>query len=116
MFTRGFVPVTITESKVVMKFVGTDMQVNLITHEIKKTAQVERIQSYTSEGNNVMKVVGTIRDFDEEGLPVSMRKVENLELRREQFAPICFEKGRDLRPLFKEFLVSHGMPDLVPLH
>lgn len=107
--------IDISDSKVVLKFVSTKLLIDKYSRQIGIARQTESIQTYTTAGGNLRRVVSSVRSFDEDGQPEAESKVISLQLRTKAFDPWNVYEGRDMRALFAEYLVSHGMKDLVPV-
>lgn len=107
-------PITISAREVVFRFRGIDCYVSKETARIEATVQKESLQTYTSAGGNLMKCISSIKTFDESGRPARLSKSVSFRSRILPFEPCNDYHGQKLRPLFEEYLNSHGMSDCLP--
>jgi hypothetical protein len=107
-------PVVVSESKVVIRDVFTELHVIADTRVIIWSAQAESLTRYEPLPNGAIKTSTSIKFFDERGMPTIKQLNQSVETRTKQFVPTDTYKGRDLHELFKQYLVSHGKPDYAP--
>lgn len=81
---------------------------------ISKSYQQESITSYTPKTDNLIDLSASSKIFDDDGQPKS--QADNVaEVRRlKPFVEIKEYKGQDMRKLFREFLTSNGLTNLLP--
>lgn len=109
-------PVSVSEDKVVLRFQGINVSVDQFTRRIMATSQVESIQTYTPYGVNTVRCVASIKAFDSSGKPYWLQRNVSYKRRTAGYAPWNFYKGRDLRKLFRAYLIAQGLEHLVPEH
>ncbi|MBY0356729.1 MAG: hypothetical protein K2W82_01905 [Candidatus Obscuribacterales bacterium] len=81
---------------------------------ITDSYQLESIQTYTPFGNNLLKVDASVKIFDSYGRPERLAKALSFEQRIKPFEPWNVYKGRNMVALFREYLITHNLADLLP--
>lgn len=107
------VPVRIGQDIAVLKFLSTSIIVNRQTGKIDWTVQSEFLQTYRPISPNRIELTVSAKLFDAEGRPMTLDKnIQYLE-RLSGFIPEDYYNGKDMRALFREFLLSRNRPDLI---
>lgn len=114
---RELEPLSVSEKQLVVRFRGTDLSVEIETNRILSTNQIEKLQVYTqsSYGAKYCNCIGSIKSFDQDGKPLRLSQVATVSIQTEGFTPTDSYDGKDIRPLFKQSLLSRGYQKLVPL-
>jgi len=107
-------PVVVSQEKVIVRDVFTELQVNKETHAIMYSAQAESLTRYQPARDGVLNTTTSIKFFDEHGMPLKGQHNQSYDMRTKPFVPLDSYKGKDLRTLFRQFLVSQGKPEYVP--
>ncbi len=105
----------VTPEKTVMRFVAIKTIVDKTDKTILQTLQTESIQTYTPYADGIVKIVSSIKAFDEDGNPLRLSKALSLEQRTKAYSPMNQYRGHDMRKLFAEYLTTQGMASLVPI-
>jgi hypothetical protein len=109
-------PVEVTQDHVIARYVGTNIEVDRATNRIKRVWQGESIQEYYPISPVEVRCNASVQQFGADGKPVWLEKVSKASTRTQPFMPIDIYQGRDLRPMFKDFLTALGHADLVPIY
>ncbi|HEY9867993.1 MAG TPA: hypothetical protein V6D08_02195 [Candidatus Obscuribacterales bacterium] len=109
-------PLSVSEDKVVLRFQSINVSVDQFTRRIMATKQVESIQTYTPYGVDTLRCVSSIKAFDSNGKPNWLQRNVSYKRRTASYKPWNSYKGRDLRKLFRDYLVAQGLEHLVPEH
>ena len=104
----------VSGEKFIMRFVAVRAIVSKYTQRIIATRQTESIQTYTPYAENIVKINGSVKSFDEDGNPLTLEKVLTLEQRILPYQSRDSYRGQNMRALFAEYLVSHGLASSVP--
>ena len=105
----------VNDDQFTVRHVGTRALVDKITRKVVRVFQVEAIQTYTkSTEGSALRCKSSVKEFDDAGEAVTLQKGISYEAKIHDYSPWNSYKGRDMRKLFAEFLMSHGMNDLVP--
>jgi hypothetical protein len=107
-------PVEVSEDKVVIRSVFTEIRVAKETNVIILALQAESFSTYHPVRDGVLKTSTSVKFFEEDGSPKNEQRNVALDERTASFKPLNLYKGRDLRKSFKEFLLQRGLPELVP--
>ncbi|HEY9776593.1 MAG TPA: hypothetical protein V6C81_22715 [Planktothrix sp.] len=105
---------TVSKSNVVIKDQFTELHVNPDTKVIVWSAQAESITKYERQDGGTIKATTSIKFFDEQGQPTIEQLNESVIKQTKPFAATDTYKGRDLKELFKQFLISHNETDRIP--
>lgn len=108
------VPVRITNDSATLRFRITAIIINRETEKIEWTIQSEFLQTYTLVNPNRIKVDVSAKSFDVNGKPMTLDKSVQYLDRITGFEPEASYNGKDLRVLFREFLLAKGRADLIP--
>jgi hypothetical protein len=109
-------PTEVTMDRVVARYVGTTVEVDRQSKLITRIWQSESIQEYYPMDPLEVRCNSSLKIFGADGKPVKIEKVAKGSVRTAPFAPIDIYYGRDLRPMFRDFLTALGHPDLVPVY
>lgn len=108
------VPVKITNDSATLRFRITAIIINRQTDKIEWTIQSEFLQTYTPVGTDRVKVEVSAKSFDVYGKPMTLDKSVQYLDRITGFEPEESYDGKDLRVLFREFLLSSNRANLIP--
>lgn len=107
-------PVKITNDSVVLRFRITSIFINRKTEKIEWTIQSEFLQTYTQVGPTRLKVEISAKAFDENGKPKTLDKNTQYLDRISGFEPVISMNGRDVKDMFRDFLLARNRADLIP--
>ena len=102
------------EKQFTIHFIGTRLIVDKVTRKIVRTCQMESIQTYTCPDKGIIRCKSSIKVFDENGLPESLQKSISYRYKIKEYEPWNYDRGEDIRKLFKQYLTMHGLSDLIP--
>lgn len=108
------VPVRITNDSATLRFRITAIIINRETEKIEWTIQSEFLQTYTLVNPNRIRVDVSAKSFDVNGKPMTLDKSVQYLDRITGFEPENNLDGKDLRVLFREFLLARNRADLIP--
>lgn len=108
------VPVKITNDSVVLRFRITSIFINRKTEKIEWTIQSEYLQTYTPVSPTRLKVEISAKSFDENGKPKALDKNTQYLDRISEFVPVVSMNGRDVKAMFRDFLLARNRADLIP--
>lgn len=107
-------PISVSDTEVDLKLVGTSTMVNKRSQRVVETDQSEDFNHYTQLGKDGMLLDGSGKHYNMHGKP-TMEMTSNLKARRiKPYEEIDEQDGDNLKQLFVEYLKSHGKADLVP--
>jgi hypothetical protein len=109
-------PVSVSDDRVVLRFQSINVSVDTLTRRIKATDQIESIQTYTPHGANTVRCVSSIKAFDSGGKAYWLQRNVSYKKRTAPYKPWNLYRGRDLRKLFRDYLIAQGREHLVPEH
>lgn len=108
------VPVKITNNSVTLRFRITSIFINRKTEKVEWTIQSEFLQTYVPVGPNRLKVDISAKSFDVNGKPTTIDKNVQYLDRIAGFEPLDVYNGKDMRIMFRDFLIAHNRADLIP--
>lgn len=107
-------PLEISEEKVVKQFEGTGCVVDKATGKIRHCAKATSVQTYRKVGPGVMEASSVTTELSADGEPLTASKSMTTYRQTADFHARDFHGGKDMRVSFKNYLDSHGKPDLAP--
>jgi hypothetical protein len=107
-------PLECDENHMTIKYIGTAIRVSKFNKRIRKSEQVECITTTTISGTNLLKDICSIKIFDDDGIALRLGKSLSYDVRTADFSPATNANGKNLAPLFREYLITHGLANLVP--
>ncbi len=107
-------PVMVSEQKVEIKDVFTELHVNKETNVIIDSMQAESLTTYEPNPDGSLKVSTSVKVFDESGMPKREEHSLSITAKTKAFAPLDLYKGRDLRLSFKQFMIASGKANYLP--
>ena len=107
-------PLKVTQDVVVLRLVQTSINVDQRSQRILKTMQEEQINTYTPGPNGVMNMQTSIKTFDSNGNPELQETSVRTVYTTAPFQPVDTYQGRDMKMLFKSFLLTHGLSGYMP--
>jgi len=76
--------------------------------------QQEQINTITSPSPGTLRIDVSVKSFTSDGKPQRQEQSVIMATMTKPFEQIDTFEGRDLRPLFKNYLVSHHLESLIP--
>lgn len=114
MYVRKRDPLKVTRDQVVVRLVQTSVNVDKRSRRILKTMQEEQINSYVPAGRGVMNMQSSIKSFNADGSPQIQETSTRVVYDSAPFRPIDVYDGKDMRLLFRDFMLSHRFGNLLP--
>lgn len=114
MFVRVRDPVQVTADRVVIRLVQTSVVVDKSTRRILRTEQQEQFNTYVPVEQGVVNVRTSIKSFGADGAPLVQEESAKVVVDRGPFTPVDTYQGRDMRVLFRDFMLSRGYGSLLP--
>jgi len=105
-----------SDAQVVLRSLTTRTVVDKATNTVSQVKQVEQFISFFPYSADMVRAEFSIKSFDYRGQPIDLTKGWKIGRRVAPFMLNNFDQNnQDVRPSFREFLVSNGMENLVPL-
>ena len=114
LFVKNITPLKETPDQLVIKYEEISITTDKKKNKILQVTQQEQINSITSPEPNLLRIDVSVKSFDRDGKPVRMEQSVVFAKIIKPFEHIDMFEGQDLRPLFRNFLVSHQLANLVP--
>jgi hypothetical protein len=99
-----------------VRHVATRAIVDKQTLRVRRVTQCEALNYYTRLSADVLRCKSSIKEFAEDGKPASLQKAVSYETRSSGYSDWNVYRGRAMRPLFMEYLSTHGLSHLTPIH
>lgn len=100
--------------EVITTYRFTAVQVNNSSHRIVQTHQQESILHLRPLDNDRLQVRGSLKTFDFDGRPMFQGASFMTFYRSRPFVELPTYRDADMRQLFKQYLIAHNLPNLVP--
>ncbi len=107
-------PELVSKDRVVVKVLATSLIVDKRTGVIVDSYRREDIKTYEPDGQGKVKVNYTSKSFDSHGQPRDLQNGVSIQLQINKFRPIDREDKQDYYSMFKDFLRSEHLNDLIP--
>jgi hypothetical protein len=114
MFVRVRDPIRVAPDSVIIRLVQTSVMVDKTTQRILNTQQQEQFNTYIPAGPGIVQIQTSIKSFASDGSPLVQETSARMVVDRAPFRPIDNYQGRDMRTLFRDFMISHGHAYLLP--
>lgn len=114
MMVRNRDPLKVTQEMVVLRLLQTSVDVDKRSNRILKTLQEEQINTYLPVSPGLMSMQSSIKSFSADGSPLLQESSLRYVSTKAPFAPINYYQGQDMRALFQNYLLSHGLANLLP--
>ena len=114
LYLKKVTPISMTDDQFVIKYQEISISTSKKKGKIIKAVQQEQINTVTSPQPGILRIDISVRGFDANGQPfveeqsVGFVKIVTPFQERDTF------EGRDLKPLFKEYLLLKHLDNLVP--
>jgi hypothetical protein len=114
LYVKRITPVMGNDDQLVIKYEELSITVNKHTNKILQVLQQEQINTITSPVPGTLHVDVSVKCFDFDGNPLRIEQsVMTLKMTK-PFVRKDTYKGTDLKPLFRDYLMSHNLSNLVP--
>ena len=107
-------PEYVSDDKVVMRILATSFIVDSHSGIIVDSFRREDLKTYEPVALGITKVTYTSKSFDSHGLPRDLQDGHSEYRLVQQFQPCNNEGNLDYRQMFKDFLSTENMPELIP--
>jgi len=103
-----------SDVRLIIKYRATRTTVDKATNTITGVQQFESFATLTLAGPDTVRDEYSLKFFDQQGNPIDFVKGWRFEHKFAPFTEVDIENGQDMRPSFKEYLISRGLENLVP--
>jgi hypothetical protein len=114
LYVKAITPMSNDGVHLVIKYEVVDVTVQKRNRKIVRILQQEQINTYTSPQPGILRTEVSAKSFDADGKPDRLEQSVILSTLTKSFQRVDEYEGQDLRPLFRDYLMSHNMADLVP--
>lgn len=114
MYVQVRDPILVNQDKVVIRLVQTSIMVDKATRRIIKTEQQEQFNTYVPVSQGVVNVRTSIKSFGADGAPLVQEESAKVVIDKAPFQPVDFYQGKDMRALFRDFMLARGYGSLLP--
>lgn len=107
-------PLLVSDSSIVVSRWQRITSLDMITHRVRKTVQVESFATFTPVPDGFRRETSD-KIFDEDGTPIGLETAWTIATRTKPFHVVdTAREGTDVRALFRDYLIKNNMADLVP--
>lgn len=107
-------PVSVSNDQVVIRLLQTTLTVDSSSQRILKSEQQEQINTYVRAAPGVMNLHTSIKSFAQDGSPLVQEESTRVVVDRAPFQPVDFYDGKDMRAMFRDFMLARGWGNLLP--
>jgi hypothetical protein len=102
------------DEEVEFRAVAAVLIVDNLSSRIERTYQQESLTSYKPIADDRISMTASTKVFDASGQAQSLQRNEAIIKRYRHFRPIDNQDGKDLKSLFRQYMMAKGMADLLP--
>jgi len=114
LYVKAITPLKENADQLVIKYEEVSITLDKRKNKILMVTQQEQINSITSPQPNLLRLDISCKSFGWDGKPERLEQSVSFARITKPFVHIDTYEGQDLRPLFREFLISHQLDNLVP--
>lgn len=114
LYLRALTPISGSDDRLVIKYNEISVSIDKRTKKILQIVQQEQINTVTSPTPGTLRVDISVKSFDADGQPQRQEQSVMITKIVKPFEKIDQLNGQDLRPLFRDYLISHHLEKLVP--
>lgn len=92
----------------------TTITVSPASRQIKRVHQQETLWTFTPAKEGVVRADNTFKVFSENGVPLSLHHNIAPFYKIQEFQPVSYFEGIDMRKSLRDYLISHDMTERVP--
>ncbi len=115
LYIKKVTPLFGTDERIVIRYDEISIELNKRTNRIVSVVQQEQINTITSPSPGILRADVSVKAFDDAGTPQRLEQSVIIEKIIKPYEQKDSYKGQDIRPSFKDYLISHGLANLVPL-
>ena len=114
LFVKNITPMACDESHFVVKYEEVSISIAKRSRRILQVVQQEQINTVTSPAPGVLRVDVSVKSFDFDGNPQRQEQSVIMAQLVKPYERVDVYQGEDLRPLFRDYLLSHHLENLLP--
>lgn len=115
MLVRNRDPLQVGQNGVVLRLVETSIIVDKKSRRILKTMQEEQINTYVPGPQGTINLQTSIKSFGADGAPQIQETSIRVVTQTAPFQPIDTYEGKDMRAMFRDFMLAKGYGSLLPV-
>jgi hypothetical protein len=114
LYLKTLTPVSGSDDRIVIKYEEISVSMAKRTNKILLVVQQEQINTVSSPMPGVLRVDVSVKTFGWDGKPKVQEQSVIMANIVKPFEQIDQLNGKDLRPMFRDYLISHHLENLVP--
>lgn len=115
LYIKNMAPLVVSRSQIVLKYEEVSITYSPRSRKIIEVVQQEQINTISPLAAGTLRTDISVKSFGWDGQPQRAEQSVVLSNIVEPYHPINTLKERDLRPMFRDFLIAHKLENLVPL-
>jgi hypothetical protein len=115
LYLKRVTPISGSDDRIVIKYDEVSISLDKRSNKILDVVQQEQINTTTSPMPGVLRIDVSVKCFGWDGKPKRQEQSVMMANIVKPFEQIDQFEGKDLRPLFRDYLMSHHLENLVPL-
>jgi hypothetical protein len=114
LYVKSITPLRVSPEQIVLRYEEVCITLEKRRNKILQVQQQEQINTVTSPQPGLLRIDVSVKNFGWDGKPLRLEQSLIFAKIIKPFEQIDLFEGKDLRPLFKDYLVSHHLENLVP--
>ena len=114
LYVKQITPISGSDHQLIIKYVEISVSYAKRSKKILNVVQQEQINTVTCPSPGSLRVDISVKSYGWDGKPQRQEQSVIMANIVKPFEQIDQLEGRELRPLFKDYLVSHHLENLIP--
>jgi len=114
LYVKEITPISGSDDRLTIKYVEVSISVNKRSNKILQVVQQEQINTITSPQPGVLRSDISVKSFGWDGKPLRQEQSVIMATIVKPFEQIDQYEDQDLRPLFRDYLISHDLQKIIP--
>ncbi len=114
LYVKEITPLKGDEDQLVIKYQEISISLNKRNNKILNVVQQEQINTITCAQPGLLRIDVSVKSFGWDGSPQRLEQSVMMSKVIKPFEQKDTYKGIELRPLFRDYLISHNLKELVP--
>jgi hypothetical protein len=114
LYVKNMTPLAISNSQLVLKYDELSITYSKRDHKILEVVQQEQINKLAPIQPGLLRADISVKSFGWDGQPQRCEQSVMFSNIVEAFHPIDYLDDKDLRPMFRDYLIAHHLENLVP--
>jgi len=114
LYVKSITPLRVTPDQMVLRYEEVCITLEKRRNKIVQVQQQEQINTVTSPQPGLLRIDVSVKNFGWDGKPLRLEQSLIFAKITKPFEQIDLFEGKEMRTLFKNYLISHQLQNLVP--